>query len=203
MEEAGLPAVRTSGYDSRDLIDHVVYPRRALSARRGAKHSLQRRQRAPRCLIFCLLSLRIRDISAFSLFAYSSLLRFAGLAKGNQFLLLATKMKKKDKEKKGKEEERQEEKEEEGRRIREQSCFPAILALLILAESVSWSGFFKPVFKDRGLIQYEPLPVRWRESLMAVVEGTWEDFPYYSKGTRDRACEQIVCCMQLFYPFSL
>ena len=102
-----------------------------------AKHSLQRRQRAPRCLIFCLLSLRIRDISAFSLFAYSSLLRFAGLAKGNQFLLLATKMKKKDKEKKGKEEERQEEKEEEGRRIREQSCFPAILALLS-----SWQNLY-------------------------------------------------------------
>ena len=44
MEEAVLPAVRTSGYDSRDLIDRVVYPRRALSARRGEKHSLQRRQ---------------------------------------------------------------------------------------------------------------------------------------------------------------
>lgn len=69
----------------------------------------------------------------------------------------------------------------------------------ILAESVSWSGFFK----DRGLIQYEPLPVKWRDSLMAVAEGTWEDFPYYSKGTKDRACEEIVCSMQLFYPFSI
>ena len=38
---------------------------------------------------------------------------------------------------------------------------------------------------------------------MAVAEGTWEDFPYYSKGTRDRVCEEIVCCMQLFYPFSI
>lgn len=117
MEEAVLPVARTSGYDSRDLTDHVIYPWRALSARRGEKHSLQRGQRAPRRLIFCFLSLRIRDISAFSLFAYSSLLRFAGLLKGNQFLLLATKMNKNDKEKKGKEEERQEEKEEEGRRI--------------------------------------------------------------------------------------
>lgn len=86
-----------------------------------------REDRAPRCLIFCLLSLRIRDISAFSLFAYSSLLRFAGLAKGNQFLLLATKMKKKDKEKKGKEEERQEEKEEEGRRYENKAAFQPFL----------------------------------------------------------------------------
>lgn len=98
MEEAVLPGARTSGYDPRDLTDHVVYPWRALSARRGEKHSLQRRQRAPWHLILCFLSLRTRDISAFSLFAYSSLLMFIGLAKGNQFLLLATKMKKKEKE---------------------------------------------------------------------------------------------------------
>lgn len=115
-----------AGYDSRDVIDHVVYPWRALSARRGEKHSLQRRQRAPWHLIFCFLSLRTRDISAFSLFAYSSLLMFVGLAKGNQFLLLATKMKKKEKEKKEKEEDGG----EDGRRIGERSCFPAILALL-------------------------------------------------------------------------
>ena len=38
---------------------------------------------------------------------------------------------------------------------------------------------------------------------MAVAEGTWEDFPYYSKGTKDRACEETVCSMQLFYPFSI
>ena len=126
MEEAVPPGARTSGYDSRDLIEHVVYPWRALSARKGEKHSLQRRQRAPWHLIFCFLSLRPRDISAFSLFAYSSLLMFVGLAKGNQFLLLATKMKKKEKEKKGKEEDGG----EDGRRIGERSCFPAILALL-------------------------------------------------------------------------
>ena len=51
---------------------------------------------------------------------------FVGLAKGNQFLLLATKMKKKEKENKGKEEDGG----EDGRRIGERSCFPAILALL-------------------------------------------------------------------------
>ena len=39
--------------------------------------------------------------------------------------------------------------------------------------------------------------------MIAVAEGTWEDFPYYSKGTKDRACEEIVCCMQRFYPFSI
>lgn len=84
-----------SGYDSRDLIDHAVYPWRALSAREREKHSLQRRQRAPWHLIFCFLSLRTRDISRLlSLFAYSSVLMFIGLAKGNQFLLLATKRKK-------------------------------------------------------------------------------------------------------------